>query len=223
MKSALRLFRLFGSFQVGIALLSTVALLVFWGTLFEARAGMEPGTVRFFKSWFLSVAGIFPFPAMKSLAALLFLHLLSVVLFRIPHTRKSLGILLVHASFLILIAGSLAGEPFRRSFDAVGVSGATVVLDSASGTSFKILSSDSAGCNVLLAGQNAPVRIGWNFPQKVGAFTVYLGESAEMLPGVLAYRFWVRSDPFAFVPYLFSAVLLFGIFWTLVVKLRGRG
>ena len=43
--------RFLGSLRVGVALLLAIFGLVFWGTLFEARAGVELGTERFFENF----------------------------------------------------------------------------------------------------------------------------------------------------------------------------
>lgn len=219
MKTSLRLFRFLGSPRVGIALLGVLFLLVFWGTLFEARAGLDWGVARFFDGWFLLVAGVFPFPAMKSLSVLLFLHLLFALMFRIPHTRKFFGVAVIHFSFLILIAGSLAGASTRRSFETFGIEGSEVVLDSAKNTAFRILEADSAGCRIGFPDAPGTFRIAWNAPRKIGNFDVYFAERFEM-PETTVVRFWVRSDPFSMTPYLFAAVLAFGIFWNALANLR---
>lgn len=223
MKTLLGFLRFLGSLRVGVAVLGVLSVLVFWGTLFEAQAGLEWGTERFFGSWFLLVAGIFPFPAMKSVAVFLFFHLLFAVFFRIPHTWKKFGILLVHFSFLVLIPGSLAGTSFRKSVETFGIEGAKVVLDSASGTSFRLLKADSTGCLVEIPEKRQSLRIAWNDPQKMGGFSVYFGETLEISPKRKAVRFWVKRDPFAFVPYLFSFLLCAGFLWCAVVKLRKPG
>lgn len=219
MKTLLAFLRFLGSLRVGIAVLCVFFILVFWGTLFEARAGLEWGVERFFDSWFLLVAGIFPFPAMKTVAVFLFFHLSLAILFRIPHTWKNFGILLVHFSFLVLILGALAGTSFRKSFEIFGMEGANVVLDSASETSFRLLKADSAEC-LIESLESRTQRLAWNEPQNVGGFSVYFGETLEISPKMKAVRFWIKRDPFAFVPYLFSCLLAVGFFWCAVVKFR---
>ena len=104
MKFLISVLRFLGSLRVGVALLLAIFGLVFWGTLFEARAGVELGTERFFDSWIFFAAGIFPLPALKTLAIFLFVNLLCALLFRIPRTKKNVGIWILHFSLLILIA-----------------------------------------------------------------------------------------------------------------------
>ncbi len=209
-----------GSFRVGIAILCVFSILVFWGTLFEARAGMEWGTERFFGSWILLVAGVFPFPAMKTVAVFLLFHLLLAVLLRIPHTWKKFGILLVHVSVMVLVLGSLVGASFRKSFEIFGVEGSEVVLDSARETSFRLLKADSAECLIESSADRNPMRVAWNEPRSVGDFSVYFGETLAITPNVKAVRFLVKRDPLAFVPYLFSCLLFAGIFLGAVAKFR---
>ena len=220
MKTLLGFLRFLGSLRVCVAVLCVLFILVFWGTLFEARAGLELGTERFFESWFLLVAGIFPFPAMKTVGVFLFFHLLLAIVFRIPHKREKLGILLVHFSFLVLILGSFAGASFRKSFETFGIESAEVVLDSASGTSFRLLKADSAECLIERDDSRKPLRLAWNEPQNVGGFSVYFGETLEFSPKIKAVRFWIKRDPFAFVPYLFSCLLAVGFCLCAVVKFR---
>lgn len=220
MKRLLDFLRFLGSFRVGIAILCVLFILVFWGTLFEARAGMEWGTERFFGSWFLLVAGVFPFPAMKTVAVFLFLHLFLAVLFCIPHTWKKFGIVLVHVSVMALVLGSLAGASFRKSFEAVGIEGADVVLDPSRETSFRLVKADSTECLIESSEDRNPRRVAWNEPQNVGDFSVYFGEMRALSPDVKAVRFFVKRDPFSFVPCLFSCLLGAGIVWVAVVKFR---
>lgn len=220
MKRLLDFLRFLGSFRVGIAILCVLFILVFWGTLFEARAGMEWGAERFFGSWFLLVAGVFPFPAMKTVSVFLFFHLLLAVLLRIPHTWKKFGILLVHVSAMVLVLGSLFGASFRQSFETVGIEGADVVLEPSRETSFRLLKADSTECLIVSSGDRNPRRVAWNEPQNVGDFSVYFGETRALSPNVKAVRFLVKRDPFSFVPCLFSCLFGAGIVWIAVVKFR---
>lgn len=222
MKRILCALRLLGSLQFGVILLIALFLLVFWGTLFEARAGMDLGVSRFFDSWILWVAGVLPFPALKSLAALLFVNLLFACIFRLPHGFRKFGMWLVHLSILILIAGSFAGSNMRESFQAFGLVGSEVRIDSTAGASFAILDADSVSCTVLPVGSADTLRVGLNVPQPIGPYTVYFGETFEMTPQKKVVRFFAKRDPFAFVPYLFAVVLLVGLVWHGIAAFGGR-
>ncbi len=213
MKSFCRIGRSLGSLPFGVVLLIALFVLFFWGTLFCARAGLYAGVSRFFDSWFLLVSGVLPFPALKSIAVLLGVNVLCACLFCIPHTLKNGGLLLVHVSVLVLICGSFAGERFRESFAAVGLEGSEVVVDSSEGISFRIVEADSAGCSVLDRHSGEVQRVAWNSPGRVGDYTLYFAESAEIFPGKNAVRFWLKRDPFAIVPYLFSGILALGLLW----------
>ena len=222
MKNFARTLRLLGSLQFGLILLIALFALIFWGTLFEAKAGVELGSARFFDAWWILVAGIFPFPALKSLAVLLFFNVLSTCIFRIPHTWKKFGLLLVHLSVLILIAGSFAGSLYKESFQAFGLEGGEVRIDSTENVGFQILDTDSAGCTIVRGDKADTVSLEWNSPQKIGSYMVYFGEFFPMTPTKNVVRFWVKRDPFAFVPYLFSGILLFGLIWHLASQFGGR-
>lgn len=222
MKNLVRALRLLSSLQFGLILFIALFALIFWGTLFEAKAGVELGTMRFFDAWWILVAGVFPFPALKSLAVLLFLNVLCTCIFRIPHTWKKFGLLLMHFSVLILIAGSFAGSLYKESFQAFGVEGGEVRIDSTENAGFRILNADSAGCTIVREDMADTVSLEWNSPQKIGSYTLYFGEVIPMTPTKHVVRLWVKRDPFAFVPYLFSGLLLFGLIWHLASQFGGR-
>lgn len=205
--------RSLGSLQFGVVLILAQFVLFFWGTLFCARAGLDAGVERFFDSWFLSVAGVLPFPALKSLAVLLSVNVLCACLFCIPHSLKNGGLLLVHVSVLVLIFGSFAGKSFRESFAAVGLEGSAVVVDSSEGISFRIVDADSLGCSIVDGRSVEVQRVAWNAPGRVGDYSLHFAESAEIHPGRSVVRFWLKRDPFAFVPYLFTGILAIGLLW----------
>lgn len=209
-----------GSRKFGLALFLWLFFLLFWGTLFSARAGLELSVARFFDSWFLKVAGVVPFPAMKALAVLIFANVLCAILSRIPHDLRSFGTVLIHVAVLVLIAGSFAGSAFRESFAAFGVAGGSIVLDSAAGVSFRILDADSNFAEIEAGTQKERLRVALNDPAKVGSYRVYFGETVPMIAEVKAVRFWIKRDPFAFVPALFSGILAAGACWNLVARRR---
>ncbi len=218
----LRICRSFGSPRFGVVLLSVLFALVFWGTLFCARGGFELGVERFFGSWILFAGGFLPFPAMKTVALLLFFNVLCACLFRIPHTRKHWGVLFMHVAVLVLIAGSFAAEKQRESFAAFGLVGTSVVLDSAQNVSFRIVSADSSGCILLSPSTEDSLLVSLNSPQKIGGYSLYFGEKFSIPPDREIVRLGVKRDPFSFVPYLFSALLLLGILGHLAAKRKKR-
>lgn len=222
MRKFLRICRSFGSLRFGVVLLFALFALVFWGTLFCARGGLELGAERFFGSWFLFAGGFFPFPALKTIALLLFFNVLCACLFRIPHTWRHLGVLLMHVAVLVLIAGSFAAEKKRESFAAFGLVGTSIVLDSAQNVSFRIASADSSGCVLFSPLTEDSLRVSLNSPQKIGGYSLYFGERFSISPDKEIVRLWVRRDPFSFVPYLFSALLLLGILGHLAAKRKKR-
>lgn len=229
-----RFFSFAGSLQVTCVLLIALFTLVFWGTLFEARAGVEYGVERFFDSWFLDVAGVVPVPALKSLAVLLGVNLFCACLFRIPRKVKNMGLYLIHIALLVIIFGSLAESHYRFSSEVFALVGENipiekkrVVLDSADNLSFVLISADSvhAEVNVYEGKRERSFWIAPNSPLNVSFYSVYF-ESLEPLSsyGIESrdadvVRFWVKRDPFAFIPYLFSAMLFVGFVLHLGIRL----
>jgi len=98
-------------------------VLLFWGTLFAARAGADAAASRFFGSWFVWVLRIVPLPALKTVSVILSVNLISAIIFRIPRKLSSIGLYVIHGSLLFLIAGSFAGGAFRTVSDAYVLSG----------------------------------------------------------------------------------------------------
>lgn len=122
----LKIFRRAGSLRITCVLLAAAMVLLFWGTLFAARAGADAAASRFFGSWFVWVLRIVPLPALKMLSVILSVNLISAILFRIPRKLSSAGLYVIHGSLLFLIAGSFAGGLFRSVSDAYVLSGAGV-------------------------------------------------------------------------------------------------
>ena len=203
--------RFLGSLRVGVALLLAIFGLVFWGTLFEARAGVELGTERFFDSWIFFAAGIFPLPALKTLAIFLVVNLLCALLFRIPRTKKNVGIWILHFSLLILIAGSFLSHASRENFDAFGFVGASLPLDEKAENSLRLLNADSMKV-CALNGAGDSIFIAANSPQTIGDYQIYFAETIPMNAEKTIVRLHIRRDPFDFVPKLFALIFCAGIF-----------
>lgn len=126
MNFILKIFRRAGSLRITCVLLAAYMVLLFWGTLFAARAGADVAASRFFCSWFVWVLRIVPLPALKSLSVILSVNLISAIIFRIPRKLPSIGLYVIHGSLLFLIAGSFAGGMLRSVSDAYVLSGAGV-------------------------------------------------------------------------------------------------
>ncbi len=100
--------------SVTVALLSWMALLVLWGTLFQVRAGLLAATQRFADAWFIWAAGLVPLPAGRLLLLLFSIHLILVLIVRLPRRRIYLGLWLIHSGFILLFIGSLLSGLYRE-------------------------------------------------------------------------------------------------------------
>jgi len=106
-----------------VVLLVALAVLLFWGTLYQSLAGLDVGTARFFDSWFVWVFRILPIPALKSLLVLCVVNLFFSMYFRIPRRLQSAGLYLIHGGLLFLIIGSFVADAFRETNDAYVLEG----------------------------------------------------------------------------------------------------
>ena len=55
--------------------LAWLALIVFWGILYQARVGLPEANARFFEAWIFYAGGLFPLPALRGALLVLGLNL----------------------------------------------------------------------------------------------------------------------------------------------------
>ncbi len=115
--------RRLASLRVTLVLLVALAVLLFWGTLYQSLAGVDVGTARFFDSWFVWVLGVLPIPALKMILVFSAVNLVCALFFRTPRRIESLGLYLIHGGLLFLIAGSFIADIFRESNDVYVLDG----------------------------------------------------------------------------------------------------
>lgn len=106
--------RWLGSLQCTTVCLGWLALLVFWGTLYQARVGLYAAEHRFFDAWVLWAGHWLPLPATRSILLLLSVNLAFSMLFRIPRRWGALGLWLIHGGFVLLLAGGLWSSLARQ-------------------------------------------------------------------------------------------------------------
>jgi hypothetical protein len=97
---------LVGSLEVTIVLLLLLSILVVWGTLYQVDHGIYDAQERFFKAWFTTIAGFVPFPAVKTIVAILAINLVASALKKRPFSIKSAGIFITHIGVAVLVASS---------------------------------------------------------------------------------------------------------------------
>lgn len=132
------------SLQVTIVLLAFLAVLLFWGVLYQSKVGVELGAERFFGSYFIWIFDVIPLPGLYSLLVVSAIHLILSMIYRIPHRKKSIGLYLIHFALLILILGSLLGSYWRISLKGYGfVDGKTPIIFERISENYEIVLDDS--------------------------------------------------------------------------------
>lgn len=97
-----------------------LAVLTFFGTLYQTQAGLYEAQVKYFYSWFFkwrieSLGGIwFPFPGAQLVCWVMTINLLFVTLFRFQWSWRKAGILIMHLGILILLIGGGATYYFAE-------------------------------------------------------------------------------------------------------------
>lgn len=219
---------------VTVALLSWMAVLVFWGTLFQVRAGLLLATQRFADAWFIWGAGLIPLPAGRLLLLLFSLHLVLALLFRMPRHKKYLGLWLVHGGFILLFLGSLLSGLYREEGRVWLSEKSTASLAvKADGTLWKlpvelvwqdarqilhpggervkgyqtdVLLRTHAGGGALADNEVRRAEISLNRPLRWNNFTFYQYSYQVAPDGRKAVVLLATSDPARWLPYAFSLV-----------------
>ncbi|MBN1308223.1 MAG: cytochrome c biogenesis protein ResB [Chitinispirillaceae bacterium] len=109
-----RFFSWLSSLQVTVSALFCLAVLVVWGTLYQVDHGIYAAQEHFFRAWFVWIGGVLPFPAVKSVVAVLSVNLLAAAFRRRPVTIRTMGIIILHIGVAVLIGGSAIASRFVR-------------------------------------------------------------------------------------------------------------
>jgi len=100
-----RLLNKLASVKLTVILLFILAVLVVWGTLYQAENGLFEAQQRFYRSHVFFVWGFIPFPGTQLVLALLFFNLLSSLFVNTRYELKHVGSVLTHLGLLILLGG----------------------------------------------------------------------------------------------------------------------
>ncbi len=106
MKFIKNLIKTAASLKLTVFCLLFVCILVVWGTFYQVDFGIYAAQKRFFDSWFFLIAGLIPFPALKSVIAVLAINLLASGACKFSFRVEKFGIFLVHIGTVALIAGT---------------------------------------------------------------------------------------------------------------------
>ncbi len=108
--------RILASLQLTVSGLLLMAMLVIGGTLLQAEKGIYAAQQEIFQSWVFWLFGVLPLPGMLLVGALLFINLLSAVIFRLKFKWSGLGLLLIHLGLLVLLGGGFISYQYGREY-----------------------------------------------------------------------------------------------------------
>jgi len=107
------------SLKLTIACLVAAMVLVFVGTIVQIDMGLHEVQTRYFQSWLLwwyppgaGGMGIPVFPGGHLIGAVMLVNLVLVQIFRFPRRLSAIGLHLVHAGILVILAGGLLTDLF---------------------------------------------------------------------------------------------------------------
>lgn len=103
------------SIRLTVACLLLLAVLVFAGTLFEARFGLYAAQQRFFHSWFFLSFGWLPLPGVMLTIATLMMNLFAAIAVRFPRSWNSIGLIIAHLGIVAMLGGAAFTFYFARS------------------------------------------------------------------------------------------------------------
>jgi ABC-type transport system involved in cytochrome c biogenesis permease subunit len=106
MKFIKNLIKTAASLKLTVFCLLVICILVTWGTFYQVDFGIYAAQKRFFDSWFFLIAGLIPFPALKSVIVVLALNLLVSGACRFSLRVEKFGVFLMHIGTVALITGT---------------------------------------------------------------------------------------------------------------------
>lgn len=112
--------KVLSSLKLTVFCLLLLAVLVFWGTLYQVEHGLYAAQQRFYYSWIFWLDGMVPFPGAQLVLSLLFINLLLAMLFHMHFGLRFIGIALIHFGLLLMLAGGWVTHRFgEESFLAL--------------------------------------------------------------------------------------------------------
>ncbi|MBN1757839.1 MAG: cytochrome c biogenesis protein ResB [Chitinispirillaceae bacterium] len=101
-----------GSLRLTVVSLIFLSILVVWGTLYQVDHGIYSAQERFFNAWIILIGGFVPFPAVRTLVALLSVNLLAAAFKKRPVTLSTAGIFIMHIGVALLVGGAVVASTF---------------------------------------------------------------------------------------------------------------
>jgi len=103
--TVLKLLKAVASLKLTVVCLIILAVLVVWGTVYQADHGLYQAQQKFFHSWFFLLFGFIPFPGTVLIMFILFFNLVAVLFFRIGFKLAKIGNLITHLGLIVLLVG----------------------------------------------------------------------------------------------------------------------
>ncbi|MCX6579536.1 MAG: cytochrome c biogenesis protein CcsA [Candidatus Aminicenantes bacterium] len=103
--TVLELLKAVASLKLTVVCLILLAVLVVWGTVYQADHGLYQAQQKFFHSWFFLLFGFIPFPGTVLIMFILFFNLVAVLFFRIGFKLAKIGNLITHLGLIVLLVG----------------------------------------------------------------------------------------------------------------------
>lgn len=111
-----RVLKSLASLRLTVVLLTLAMVLIFVGTIAQTRLGVWQAVDAYFRAWIAPIdPGLFvpalesdariPFPGGLTIAAAMIVNLLAAHVIRFKATRRRLGVLVLHAGLVVLLAG----------------------------------------------------------------------------------------------------------------------
>ncbi|HLP48789.1 MAG TPA: hypothetical protein VK469_22805, partial [Candidatus Kapabacteria bacterium] len=98
-------FKAMASLKLTVVCLLILAMLVVWGTVYQANHGLYQAQQKFFHSWFFLLLGFIPFPGAVLIMFILFFNLVAVLFYRIGFRLSKIGNLITHLGLMVLLLG----------------------------------------------------------------------------------------------------------------------
>jgi len=103
-----------GSLYLTVAAIMVLAILVIWGTFYQVDNGIYAAQERFFNAWITMIAGIIPFPAVKTVVLVLSINLLVAAFRKRPLNINTFGLIVTHIGVAVLIAGTAIAANYNQ-------------------------------------------------------------------------------------------------------------
>ena len=103
-----------GSLRLTVITLLFLSVLVVWGTLYQVDHGIYSAQERFFNAWIVLIGGFFPFPAVRTLVAMLSVNLLAALFRKRPVTLLTAGMFIMHLGVVLLVGGAVVASGLVR-------------------------------------------------------------------------------------------------------------